>query len=166
MKEITAPVIENLRRAQALLEKLSPAQFTDKQVGPYHSSVGEHLRHILDIFACIFRGMPAGMVDLAARERNELVETVPEKASEYLDTILTSLEGLDSASAGTLVNVTDDLGMGPVQVPYTLGGAICQAHSHAIHHFACIGYILDRLGVEVPDARFGYNPTTPDVERR
>ena len=48
-----------------------------------------------------------------------------------------------------------------VTVNYTLASALIQAHSHAIHHFASIGYIISQLGIELPDADFGYNPTTP-----
>ena len=59
--------------------------------------------------------------------------------------------------------MVDDLGQGQVTVEYTLGSALCQAHSHAIHHFACIGYVLEQLEVNIPDSRFGYNPTTPEM---
>jgi len=38
---------------------------------------------------------------------------------------------------------------------------LIQAHSHAIHHFASIGYIICKLGIELPDTDFGYNPSTP-----
>ena len=60
-----------------------------------------------------------------------------------------------------IVAVSDDLGSGVVTTNYTLGGALAQAHSHAIHHFASIGFIIHQLGIDLPDADFGYNPTTP-----
>ena len=63
--------------------------------------------------------------------------------------------------AGTLLDVVDDLGGGRVSTPYTLGAALCQAHSHAIHHYACIGYLLHLQGVAIPEQGFGLNPTTP-----
>jgi hypothetical protein len=42
-----------------------------------------------------------------------------------------------------------------------LSSALIQTHRHAIHHFASIGYIINQLGIELPDNDFGYNPTTP-----
>ena len=57
--------------------------------------------------------------------------------------------------------MTDDLGTGRVTAKYTIGSALIQAHSHAIHHFASVGFIINQLGIELPDADFGYNPTTP-----
>jgi hypothetical protein len=38
-----------------------------------------------------------------------------------------------------------------------------QVQSHAIHHFASIGYLIYQLEIELADADFGYNPTTPKI---
>ena len=59
------------------------------------------------------------------------------------------------------VVVIDDLGLGKIEVQYTLGAVFSQANSHAIHHYAIMNYILDNLGISVNDSDFGYNPTTP-----
>ena len=68
---------------------------------------------------------------------------------------------METLSPETIIEVSDDLGQGIVISPYTLAAALCQAHSHSIHHFACIGYMLESLGEKTTDPRFGYNPTTP-----
>ncbi|MGB5384422.1 MAG: hypothetical protein WBN19_11245, partial [Lutimonas sp.] len=62
------------------------------------------------------------------------------------------------------VGVHDDLGLGKLEATYTLAAILIQAHSHAIHHFASIGYIIHQLGISLPDDDFGYNPTTPRTE--
>ncbi len=158
---ITA-IIDNLNTAKVLVDKMTSQQFTDTTIGPYNSSIGGHLRHILDIFGCAFEGVPKGHVSLIARERNELIETIPAKASEYIDTIIASVESAKDLDGSMILKVTDDLGAGPVTVDYTLAGLFAQAHSHAIHHYASMGYMLDQLGIEIPNPRFGYNPTTPE----
>ena len=60
-----------------------------------------------------------------------------------------------------IISISDDLGTGIVTANYTLGSALIQAHSHAIHHFASVGYVISQLGIELPDEDFGFNPTTP-----
>ena len=60
-----------------------------------------------------------------------------------------------------MIYLTDDLGAGKVKAQYTVAAALIQAHSHAIHHYASIGYIIHQLGIELPDDMFGFNPTTP-----
>ena len=61
------------------------------------------------------------------------------------------------------IEVKDDLGLGLESATYTLGAILMQAHSHVIHHFASVGYIIYHLGIELPDASFGFNPTTPKI---
>ena len=163
MNAIINPILNNLERGQILLDNLTNEQFVSTNIGPYHSTIGQHFRHILDIFSCIFNGLDDRKVDLTARERNELAETNIGVARNYLEDIVAKLTEIQGLDANIPVEVIDDLGLGLVKVNYSLGSALCQAHSHAIHHFASLGYMLYQLGVEIPDKRFGYNPTTPEV---
>lgn len=156
-----AAITNNLQRGIILLNAINENQYIDKSVAPYFSSIGIHMRHILDVFDCIFTGLESKKVDLAARKRNELVENKINIGLDYFNEIITKIEGLENQDLNILVEVKDDLGLGIVTVNYTLASALIQAHSHAIHHFASIGYIISQLGISLPDADFGYNPTTP-----
>lgn len=157
-------IIKNLERGVALLNNIDDQQYSNTAVGPYYSSIGGHVRHVLDIFDCIFDGIDSKRVNLAARKRNELAETKTESGLAYLKRIIGQLNDLKSANLDEVVEVSDDLGLGVVVQKYTLGSALIQAHSHAIHHFASLGYVIAQLGIELPDADFGYNPTTPREE--
>lgn len=152
---------KNLNRGIKLLESISDSEYSDTSIAPYHSSIGGHMRHILDVFDCIFDGLGQKKVDLAARKRNELVEISTETGINYFSTILEKIKTLKNTDMNQIVEVSDDLGLGTVVANYTLAAAFIQAHSHAIHHFASIGYIIAQLEIELPDADFGYNPTTP-----
>lgn len=154
----------NLNRGVRLLNSINDNQYSDTSIGPYHSSIGGHIRHILDIFDCIFDGLESKQINLAARKRNELAETRTNVALDYFDLIISNLRELEDFDLDQLVEVSDDLGQGVVVQKYTLGSALIQAHSHAIHHFASLGYIISQLGIELPDGNFGYNPTTPKSE--
>ena len=151
----------NLQRGVMLLNAINENQYIDKSVAPYYSSIGIHMRHILDVFDCIFTGLESKKVDLAARKRNELVESKIDMGLDYFDEIFAKLENIRNENLDVLIEVKDDLGLGVITVNYTLASALIQAHSHAIHHFASIGYIISQLGIDLPDDDFGYNPTTP-----
>ncbi|MCF6293842.1 MAG: hypothetical protein L3J04_10655 [Robiginitomaculum sp.] len=155
-------ISKNLNSGITLIHSLSDEQYCDVSIAPYHSSVGSHIRHILDIFDCIFCGLEAGHVNLADRTRDIKVETNRQAGLAYLQDTLTKLQALKTADLEQLIDVSDDLGDGLVTNKYTLAAAIIQAHSHAIHHFAAMGYVLCRLGITPPSAKFGVNPTTPD----
>ncbi len=151
----------NLQAGRKLLGSITDAQYRDTSLKPYNASIGSHVRHILDIFDCVFAGLETRRVDLAARRRNDQVEKFTEMGLAYFDRTLARLESIKGADFDQIIEVSDDLGLGEVTVKYTLASALIQAHSHAIHHYASIGYVITGLGIELPNDDFGYNPTTP-----
>jgi len=155
---------ENLNRGIKLLNSISDTQYSDTSVAPYYSSIGGHMRHILDVFDCIFDGLETKKIDLTARKRNELAENKTSFGIAYFEQVISKLNSIDSSKLDEISEVTDDLGLGDITANYTLASALIQAHSHAIHHFASIGYIIAQLELELPDTDFGYNPTTPKRE--
>ena len=154
-------IIQNLNRGVNLLNSINDEQYANNSTAPYYSSIGIHMRHILDVFDCIFKGIEAKKIDLTARERNELAETKVAVGLAYFDQIMSQLKEIQLGDLDQMVEVKDDLGLGMVTANYTLAAALIQAHSHAIHHFASIGYIISQMGINLPDGDFGYNPTTP-----
>ena len=154
-------ITHNLQRGIKLLNSIDDKQYGDNSVAPYFSSIGIHMRHILDVFDCIFEGLETKKVDLAARKRNELAELKVNVGLVYFEEVIKKIKKLESENLDVVVEVRDDLGLGVVTANYTLASALIQAHSHAIHHFASIGYVISQLGIDLPDADFGYNPTTP-----
>jgi hypothetical protein len=97
------------------------------------------MRHILDIFDCVFTGFSNGHVDLTASKRNEDVELKIENGINYFNAILNQVKSINPSDFDVLVLVSDDFGKGKIEQNYTLGGLLAQAHSHAIHHFASLG---------------------------
>lgn len=157
-------IVNNLDRGVKLLNSIDDAQYSDVSVAPYFSSIGGHMRHVLDVFDCIFEGLETKKVDLAARKRNELSEQKIAFGLNYFNEVITKLNTLNNIDLDQIVEVQDDLGLGVVVQNYTLGSALIQAHSHAIHHFASLGYLVNQLDIALPDNNFGYNPTTPRTQ--
>ncbi|RZV66488.1 MAG: DinB family protein [Flavobacteriaceae bacterium] len=152
-----------LSKTSILLAKLSNEELCDNSIPPYNSSIGTHIRHILDFYQCIFIGMENGVVDLTNRNRDLSVERDCDCANDYLESILNTIEGF-KVDLNKIILVRDDLGQGIVQINYTIGSLFAQANSHTIHHYAIINYILDRLGISMEDDDFGLNPTSPKKE--
>lgn len=83
--------LQTLKKSKALLDNLTDDTFSNKSVSPYYSSIGTHIRHILDFYDCIFRLNLENKIDLTARSRNKEVETVCSGAKKYLDSIMDRL---------------------------------------------------------------------------
>ncbi|WP_158848982.1 hypothetical protein [Algibacter sp. L1A34] len=160
MNIIIESSLKTLQKADLLLNKLSDDDLCNASVSPYYSSIGSHVRHILDFYDCIFNKNEDNIIDLTARCRNLDVETQCNSASNYLNITMEKLKSLDF-NADTKIVVIDDLGLGKAEIAYTFGALLSQANSHTIHHYAIISYILDRLEIQFEDGDFGYNPTTP-----
>ncbi|WP_062060596.1 DinB family protein [Aquimarina longa] len=166
MKELVISSINNnLNNAIALLNSIDSTTYQDTSVGPYFSSIGSHIRHTLDFFDCIINGLDSNNIDLTARKRDEILSKNKEFAITHIYDLQETLLSFIDVNTDYLIHVTDHMGEGKVTVNYTLESILSHANSHAIHHYATIGYILDYLGVEVKISGFGYNPTTPINKR-
>lgn len=151
----------NLQRGIQLLNCINDEDYSNTSIAPYYSSIGGHMRHILDVFDCIFDGLEAGEVNLIQRKRNQLIELHTKDGIQYFNQILEKLLSLNKEDLNKIIVVTDDLGLGEVAANYSVAAVLVQAHSHAIHHFASVGYIISQLEIQLPDENFGFNPTTP-----
>jgi uncharacterized damage-inducible protein DinB len=160
---ITA-IEKNLQRGIQLLQYISDEDYSNTSIAPYYSSIGSHMRHILDVFDCIFEGLPINEINLINRKRNLQTENFTEYGLLYFNEILLKLDALKNQDFNKIIKVTDDLGLGIITANYTLAAILIQAHSHAIHHFASVGYVISQLGIELPDDDFGFNPTTPKLK--
>ena len=153
-------IIKNLEKGLKLLENIDNFQYNDVTVRPYNSSIGMHMRHICDIYKCIFDGLGSGKIDFTQRDRSQIIENEISFGIACFDEIISLFKKIDYDFNQT-VEVTDNLGLGLVTQKYTLGSVFIQAHGHAVHHYATLGYVIYNLGIELPDNDFGYNPTTP-----
>lgn len=160
MNVIIESTLKTLQKTKALLDNLEDETICNSSISPYYSSIGSHVRHILDFYDCIFNVNSENKIDLTARSRNKEVESKCCSAKDYLSTITKKLNNLDIDVHRTVI-VIDDLGLGKIEMPYTLAAVYSQANSHTIHHYAIINYILEGLKMSFPNSDFGYNPTTP-----
>lgn len=156
--------IHTLSKSKTLLSSISNENLSNHSVPPYYSCIGSHLRHILDFYDCILEGLVSEKIDLTNRKRDERMHSDTNYAISNVDRVIKKLSKIDNYFLSKFYVVCDDLGMGKVEITYTLGAILAQANSHAIHHYAIINYILDRLGISMNDDTFGYNPTTPTKE--
>ncbi|AXP79130.1 hypothetical protein CJ739_24 [Mariniflexile rhizosphaerae] len=160
MNVIIESSLQTLKKSKILLDSLTDNLLSDSSVSPYHSSIGSHIRHILDFYDCIFNINSNNEIDLTARRRHRAVELECSCAIQYLDSIIDKLTNFEFDMTDSIL-VTDDLGLGKVEMVYSYGALFSQANSHTIHHYAIINYILEGLNISIKDSDFGYNPTTP-----
>lgn len=107
-------------------------------------SLGQHFRHIIDFYDCLYKGAVTGVVDYSARERNAKIEQDKTLAQSVLTNLLENICGLDEAAA---IKVKTDFSADVLEdrpiVNSTIGREMLFAYDHAIHHLAII-----RIGIQ------------------
>ena len=151
-----------LLQAETLLHVLSQEVYTQKVPIVFNASIGGHIRHCLDHFTSLLRGMEQGLIDYDHRDREVRIESEPQFASDISRSIQLTLQSLkperlaDRVTARCEVSYTQ--GDSP-QVRSTLGRELVYAVAHAIHHFALIRVMAHLLGITLPP-QFGLAPST------
>ncbi|WP_378187183.1 DinB family protein [Aquimarina sp. W85] len=164
-KALIHSINSTLEQAIFLLDIIDVDVYNQTSVGPYYSSIGSHIRHILDFFDCIKSGLDDSIIDLTARKRDVRIAVDPEAAHQGIRSIQHTLTSYIGTNTDYLLHVTDDMGHGKVTVNYTLESILAHANSHALHHYAIIGYIMNSMGITYEIPGFGYNPSTPISKR-
>jgi uncharacterized damage-inducible protein DinB len=149
-----------LEQGIALLRRLPAAQYAAPCASCFNSSIGGHIRHNYDHFACFLDGLPRGEVDYDARARDLRVETDPAHAALQLAATARALGELDSAALVSDLRVTADGGSGArAWTRSTPARELQFLVSHTIHHYAMIAVICHGLSVAL-DPAFGVAPST------
>ncbi len=126
------------------------------------SSIGQHIRHILNFYQSLLTGAGEGIVDYACRKRDPRIESDPMFAAGLLTEIERSLQQLDETRPLRVRAdfLPDDKEERPV-VESSVGRELMYAFDHAVHHLAIvkIGLRVAMPGCAIP-ADLGVAPST------
>ncbi len=158
--QLLAGCVCSIEQCGQLLRLISTESYVDSSKGS--SSVGAHIRHILDRFHCFLAGMPAGSIDYDARKRDKSIENNLDVAAFALVSVsrrIESMAALDDLE--TAITVCESVHhQGPaVTMPSTVGRELMGLVAHSIHHLAIIALIVKSYGYEM-DSDFGKAAST------
>ncbi|MCH8263976.1 MAG: hypothetical protein IIC10_01155 [Proteobacteria bacterium] len=157
--------VRSIEQCGQLLQLISAEAYVDSSRGT--SSVGAHIRHILDRFHCFLAGMPAGSIDYDARKRDKSIENNLDVATFALVSVSRRIETMAALDdLGTAITVRESVHhQGPaVTMPSTVGRELMGLVTHSIHHLAIIALIVKSYGYEM-DSDFGKAASTILYER-
>ena len=106
------------------------------------SSIGKHLRHVVEFYECLLDGLLTGSVDYEKRPRNLRLETEPEVAQQAIASLGGRLATLEQDAALTLRMTLGDSALG-IAIPTTFYRELAYNIEHCVHHLALV-----RIGVE------------------
>ena len=158
--QLLAGCVRSIEQCGQLLRLISAESYVDSSRGT--SSVGAHVRHILDRFHCFLAGMPVGSIDYDARNRDKSIENNPDAATFALVSVCRRIETMAALDdLGTAITVRESVHhQGPaVTMSSTVGRELMGLVIHSIHHLAIIALIVKSYGYEM-DSDFGKAAST------
>ncbi len=142
--------LEVCRRCDRIADAAGAAATISGQ--PLYPAIGAHLRHCLDHFICLARGLESGTIDYDDRSRDPRLETEPATFRRALAEVVGSLEGLGSGNLDRTVEVLVMAAPGtpPTPMRSTLARELAFVSSHTVHHLAIIVETARAHGVDLP----------------
>ena len=128
------------------------------------SSIGQHMRHIVEFYTCLLSQQDKQVINYDLRKRNQLIEEYPKSCALTIDEILAHLEELESnyeSKPLRFENCNLDIGVESNQITTSFSRELAYCLDHCIHHqyFIKIGLISMDLGHYLHED-FGVAPST------
>lgn len=147
-----------LAQLHDLLAVISDDAYSSPSALLHGSSIGQHIRHTLEFYQCLFEQVPLGFVDYDARNRDLRLETDVAFSVAFVEH-LTHWLGQHIEDMALSMNVC--FGNKNQIVQTTLMRELIYMAEHAIHHFAIIKIVLREQfpAIKLPD-NFGVAHST------
>ena len=157
---ITADTFVQLKQ---IVAQLGAGQYAKKLQVLNHSTIGQHVRHVLEFYCCLSQGIETGVVDYDRRKRNLSMESDPAFAIQIME----DLEQRFCSVALEQVFVQHEIEYNGcvISVPSSLNRELVYLIEHSIHHYAImqIALKIDFPEVEIP---FGFGVAYSTIKHK
>jgi hypothetical protein len=150
--ELTSAVRQVLGELDTLIDNLADTDYRQKIGVLNDSTIGQHVRHIVEFFICLNDGYESGAVDYDRRARDKRIETDKEFARQCIHSILRDIDEFDHHQAITLQMSYDKTGEDMISIMTSYQRELAYNIEHSVHHMALIriGVMAIAPAIELP----------------
>ena len=132
------------------LNQLSQEEYSQPCKTLFNNTIGQHVRHIIELFQCLEKGYESGVVNYEKRKRDTAIEADKELASRLLLEVHGGLSKENKAL--TLEASYDDHTTDPILFDTNYNREIAYNLEHTIHHMALIRVGINEISsIELPE---------------
>jgi uncharacterized damage-inducible protein DinB len=148
---------QQLKSLQQLLQNLEEEHYRMQSPLLGNASIGQHIRHTIELAQALVTGYQTGVVNYDKRKRDTEIETNMAFAQSVLTTLIAEIK-LDNKDLQLIVtyNSTGD----ETKIDTNYFRELAYNSEHTIHHMALIRVALREMQLEIVDAQFGVAPST------
>jgi len=140
----------------------SQSSYTEPCQALSDATIGQHTRHIIELYQCLLSGYKDAVVNYDGRKRNKLFENNINEAIAVIKEILADLERPDKNLTVVCDAETDQ----PVHIQSNYYREVLYNLEHCIHHQALIRVaLISKNGILISDD-FGVAPSTMQYRRQ
>jgi hypothetical protein len=151
---LASQIYQVFEQQKALLRQLNQRQYTAPCHALSNSTIGQHTRHIIELFQCLVKGLEKGLVNYDSRERNMQIETDTHFAIDCMNRIEMNLEKPDQQLQLMVNNRSEYM------IDTNYYRELLYNLEHCIHHQALIKVALLTFGNISVSENFGVAPAT------
>lgn len=133
---IQQSVHEILNQLEDSIVRLTDEQYSQRVDTLSGASIGQHVRHVVEMFVCLMQGYNTGIVNYEKRKRDITIETSRQKAAEIIQHINAGLlaENIELTLEAGFDENSDEL----INFSTNYFREIAYNLEHTIHHMALI----------------------------
>ena len=151
--EIKSAGLNALGQIDKILEQIHNDDYNQPIPALGDATIGQHIRHTLEFFLCLQKGMASGTVNYDQRERSIVIETDPGTARLTLNQLR---QFISKAPEHTPLIFETSYSEDPAltkRIPSSFERELAYNIEHAVHHMAIfkIGIADVAKYVEIPD---------------
>jgi hypothetical protein len=135
------------------LSRLTDAEYTQPSNILFNATIGQHVRHIIELFQCLEKGYEEGVVNYEKRKRDYRIETDKNVAASLLKDIY---QQMDKPNKEITLEAGDyDDAVETVRIPSNYYREIAYNLEHTIHHMALIRVGINEVSSITLPGEFG-----------
>ena len=153
--------VDNLcTQLAGIIERLSPSQYSESCKSLSNNTIGQHVRHIIELFQTLDKGYQEGLVNYDTRKRDAAIETNKDIALGLVKNIPHNMGKPNKDMILEVHYEEDDHFSEPVAIPTNYYREVAFNLEHTIHHMALIrAGIIEISGIVLPE-NFGVASAT------
>jgi hypothetical protein len=148
----------SFQQLNEVLDQLTAEQYQTPSENLSGSSVGQHTRHVIELFQCLLAGYASGTICYDDRKRDVRIETDPLFAKQLLGDIASSMEQENIGLQ--LAGVYDKASTKQFHLTTNYNRELLYNLEHTVHHMALIRVGLKELKTELVGEQFGIASST------
>ncbi|MBY0478772.1 MAG: DinB family protein [Chitinophagaceae bacterium] len=156
--ELKKAIKESFVQLTNVLDQLNDEEYTTVSANLSGATIGQHMRHVVEMYQCLLSGYQAGVVCYDQRKRDIAIETSKEFARNLLQQLTDSID-LENKDL-LLISYFGDEASVQIDLPTNYYRELMYNLEHSVHHMALMKVGLKEFSIAEVSENFGVASST------